>query len=125
MLRVTINPIRPQKNLQIPEQMPDNEKNQNNPGDRYDEFFANGRTIKGGVGRHGERYINSKRGAVARDSIVRLQTVKKALGKSTLRLSKKFIGDEVPPQPLSGHSRTRCQRSYRRLPREIARLRQI
>ena len=46
MLRVTVHPIRSQKNLQISEQMPDNKEDQNDPRDRDDEFFPDGRAIK-------------------------------------------------------------------------------
>src|SRR6266852_2155671 len=45
MLRVTVNPIRSDKNLQIPEQMSDHKKNQNDTGDRDDHFFSNRRVI--------------------------------------------------------------------------------
>src|SRR6266540_3475504 len=46
MLRVTVDPIRSDKNLQIPEQMSDHKKNQNDAGDRDDHFFPNRRVIK-------------------------------------------------------------------------------
>jgi hypothetical protein len=41
MLRVTVDPIRSDKNLQIPKQMSDYKKNQNNAGDGDDDFFSN------------------------------------------------------------------------------------
>ena len=46
MLRVTIDPVRPNKDLQVPEQMSDHEKDQNDPRDRNDYFFSNRRAIK-------------------------------------------------------------------------------
>src|SRR5260370_1203118 len=46
VLRVTINPIWSNKNLQVAEQMSDHEKNQNDAGNRDDHFFSNGRPIK-------------------------------------------------------------------------------
>ena len=46
MLRVTVDPIRPDKNLQIPKQMPDHEKNQNDASDRDDDFSSNRGAIK-------------------------------------------------------------------------------
>src|SRR4029077_2184113 len=47
MLRVTIDPIRSYKNLQIPEQMSDDKKDQNDAGNRDDHFLSNRRAIKG------------------------------------------------------------------------------
>src|SRR6266480_642004 len=47
MLRVTVDPIGSEKDLQVPEQMADNEKNQNDAGDRDDHFFSNRRAIEG------------------------------------------------------------------------------
>ena len=41
MLRVTIDPIRPDKNLQISKQMSDHKKDQNDSSDRDDHFFPN------------------------------------------------------------------------------------
>jgi len=52
MLRVTVDPIWTQKNLQIPEQMSDNKKNQNNARDRDDHFLSNGRAVKSGENIH-------------------------------------------------------------------------
>ena len=46
MLRVTVDPIRSNKNLQIPEQMSDHKKNQNDAGDGDDDFFSNRGAIK-------------------------------------------------------------------------------
>src|SRR6266513_5408714 len=43
MLRVTIDPIGSEEDLQVAEQMADNEKNQNDAGDRDDHFFPNRR----------------------------------------------------------------------------------
>src|ERR1041385_399991 len=40
MLRVTVDPLRTQKDLQISKQMSDDEKDQNDPGDRDDHFFS-------------------------------------------------------------------------------------
>jgi hypothetical protein len=40
MLRVAIHPIRAEKNLQITEQMPNDEQDQDDSGDRDDELFA-------------------------------------------------------------------------------------
>jgi hypothetical protein len=47
VFRITINPIRADEDLQIPEQMSDHEKDQNDPRDRNDYFFSNRRAIKG------------------------------------------------------------------------------
>ena len=46
MLRVTVDPVRSNKNLQIPQQMSDHKKNQNDAGDRDDDFFSNRGAIK-------------------------------------------------------------------------------
>jgi hypothetical protein len=46
MLRVTVDPIWTQENLQIAQEMSDNEKNQNDAGDRNDHFLSNGRAIE-------------------------------------------------------------------------------
>ena len=46
MLRVTVDPVRSDKNLQISEQMSDHEKDQNDARDRDDYFFSDRRTIK-------------------------------------------------------------------------------
>ena len=54
MLRVTIDPVRPEKNLQIAEQMADDEQHQNDAGDRDDHFLADGGAIKGGEVGHAE-----------------------------------------------------------------------
>ena len=48
MLRVTIDPIGSEEDLQVAEQMADNEKNQNDAGDRDDHFFPNRRMVEGG-----------------------------------------------------------------------------
>ena len=47
MLGVTVDPIGSEKDLQVPEQMADYEKNQNDAGDRDDHFFSNRRAIEG------------------------------------------------------------------------------
>src|SRR5262249_5859513 len=52
MLRVTVDPIRSDKNLQIAQQMADNEKDQNDARDRDDHFFSNGRVIESGENIH-------------------------------------------------------------------------
>jgi|SRR6476620_4123017 len=41
MLRVTVDPIRSNKNLQIPQQMSDYKKDQDNAGNRDDDFSSN------------------------------------------------------------------------------------
>ena len=46
MLRVTVDPIRSEKNLQIAEQMSDDEQNQDDSRDRDDHFFSDRRAIK-------------------------------------------------------------------------------
>jgi hypothetical protein len=46
-LRVTIDPIWSEKNLQIPEQMSDDKKDENDACDRDDHFFADRGAIKG------------------------------------------------------------------------------
>ena len=48
MFRVTVDPLRPEKNLQVAEQMSDDEHDQNQPGDRDDHFLPDRRAIKGG-----------------------------------------------------------------------------
>jgi len=53
MLRVTVNPIWAQKNLQIPEQMSDDEKNQDDARDCNGYFLSNGRAIESGENIHG------------------------------------------------------------------------
>ncbi len=55
MLRVTIDPIGSQKNLQISQQMTDNEENQNDSRDRDDEFFPDGGAVKSGNVSHKKR----------------------------------------------------------------------
>jgi len=52
VLRVPINPVWTQKNLQIAEQMSDNENNQDNARDRDDYFLSNGRAIESGENIH-------------------------------------------------------------------------
>jgi len=46
VLRVTIDPIWTQENLQIAQEMSDNEKDQNDAGDCNDHFLSNGRAIE-------------------------------------------------------------------------------
>ena len=46
MLRVAVDPIRADENLQIPEQMSDHEKDQNDAGDGDDHFLPDRRAIK-------------------------------------------------------------------------------
>src|SRR4029077_1871302 len=46
MLRVTIDPSGANENLQIPKQMSDHEKDQNDAGNRNDHFFSDRRAIK-------------------------------------------------------------------------------
>src|SRR6266516_3934914 len=46
MLRVTIDPFRSDKNLEVAEQVSDDKKDQNDAGDPYDHFFPNRRAIK-------------------------------------------------------------------------------
>src|SRR4051812_45629118 len=53
MLRVTIDPIWPEKNLQVAKQMSDSEKNQDNAGDRDDHFLSNGGATESGENIHG------------------------------------------------------------------------
>src|ERR1043166_5628300 len=43
MFRVGIDPIRPEKNLEVAEQMADDERDKNDAGDGDDHFFADGR----------------------------------------------------------------------------------
>jgi len=43
---VAIDPIWPEKNLEIPEKMSDDEQDQNHAGHGHDEFLADGRTAK-------------------------------------------------------------------------------
>ena len=52
MLRVIIDPPRPEKNLQIPQQVTDDEQHQNHAGERDDHFLADGGAIKPGEGGH-------------------------------------------------------------------------
>jgi hypothetical protein len=46
MLRVTVDPIRSEKNLQVPQEMSDHKKDQNDARDSDDHFFPNRRPIK-------------------------------------------------------------------------------
>src|SRR6266513_1552126 len=46
MLRVTVDPVRPDENLKIPEQMSDYEKDQNDASDGDDHFLPDRRAIK-------------------------------------------------------------------------------
>jgi hypothetical protein len=46
MLRVTVDPIRSNKNLQIPQQMSDYKKDQDDAGDGDDDFSSNRGAIK-------------------------------------------------------------------------------
>ena len=46
MFRVTVDPIRADKNLQIAQEMSNHKKNQNDAGDRDDNFFSNRGAIK-------------------------------------------------------------------------------
>ena len=48
VLGVAINPIRPEKNLEIAEKMPDDEQNQDHARYRHDHFPADRRAMKGG-----------------------------------------------------------------------------
>ena len=52
MLRVTVDPVRPDKDLQIPKQMSDDKHNQNDAGDCDDHFLPNRRAIKGSQNIH-------------------------------------------------------------------------
>jgi hypothetical protein len=42
MLGIAVDPFRSEENLEIPEEMPDDEKDQNNPGRRHDHFPSDG-----------------------------------------------------------------------------------
>ena len=46
MLRVSVDPFRSEKNLQVAEQMTDDEQDQNDTGHRDDHFSADGRMAK-------------------------------------------------------------------------------
>jgi hypothetical protein len=46
MLRVTVDPIRSDENLQIPQQMSDHKKDQNDAGDGHNDFFSHRGAIK-------------------------------------------------------------------------------
>jgi len=46
VLRITVDPIWTQEDLQIAQEMSDNEKDQNDTGDRNDHFLSNGRAIE-------------------------------------------------------------------------------
>ena len=48
VLRVIIDPPRPEKNLQVSQQVPDDEQHQNHAGERDDHFLADGGAIKRG-----------------------------------------------------------------------------
>src|SRR6478672_7643818 len=54
MLRVIIDPARPEKNLEIAQQMSNNEQHQNHAGERDDHFLADGGAIKAGEVSHAE-----------------------------------------------------------------------
>jgi hypothetical protein len=53
MLGITVDPGRPEEDLQIPEQMSDDEKNENDARERDDDFSANRRAMEGGKSGHG------------------------------------------------------------------------
>ena len=46
VLRVTVNPVRADENLEIAQQMSDNKEDQNDPSDGNDHFLPNRRAIK-------------------------------------------------------------------------------
>jgi hypothetical protein len=46
MLRVTIDPVGANENLQISKQMPNDKEDQNDAGDRDNHFFSNRRVVK-------------------------------------------------------------------------------
>ena len=48
MFRVTVDPLRPEKDLQIAEQMADDERDQDDAGGRHDELLSDRRAIKRG-----------------------------------------------------------------------------
>ena len=52
MLRVIIDPARPQKNLEIAQQMSNDEQHQNHAGERDDHFLSDGGAIKRGESGH-------------------------------------------------------------------------
>ena len=52
MLRVTVDPIWTEKNLQIAEQMSDDKNDQDDSSDRDNYFLSNGRTIESGENIH-------------------------------------------------------------------------
>src|SRR5437016_7417055 len=94
VLRVTINPIWSNKNLQVAEQMSDHEKNQNDAGNRDDHFFSNGRPIKSRQQSHDTELSTAENGSggmccpqrVAKSNTVgRRVEIKAAAGAITLR----------------------------------------
>src|SRR2546423_8049449 len=52
MLRIIIDPTRPKKNLQVPQQVSNDEQHQNHAGERDDHFLADGGAIKRGESSH-------------------------------------------------------------------------
>ena len=52
MLRVIINPARPEKNLEIAQEVTDYEQHENYPRKGDDHFLADGGAIKRGEGGH-------------------------------------------------------------------------
>ena len=75
MLRVTVDPVRPEKDLQIAEQMADDEEHQNDSRDRDDQLFADGSAIKSGKSGHDVRPaapgVTERFETIGRDSAVK------------------------------------------------------
>ena len=58
MFRVTVDPVRSDKYLQIPEQMSDHKQDQNDAGDGDDYFFSDRRTIKSCYNIHAKKLLH-------------------------------------------------------------------
>jgi hypothetical protein len=52
VFRVAVDPIRSEENLEVPEQMTDDEKDQNDSRDRHDHFLADCGMVENGLRVH-------------------------------------------------------------------------
>src|SRR5216684_988830 len=78
MLGVTVDPVRPEKDLQIAEQMTDDEQNQNDSRERDDDFFPNGGLVKSGKSGHGANQSAAGWRAGSTETMSRALSVKTA-----------------------------------------------
>jgi hypothetical protein len=64
MFGVAIDPVRPEEDLQIPEQMPDHEEDKHHSGRRHDHLSSDGRAMEGGDIGHKDNACRSETGWV-------------------------------------------------------------